>query len=167
MMQSFRKVPAALLVLALSAALLAACTASAAQNPTPVLDDRLFGQWSSQADPSAISLDSAGQPIGTVPIGIWFLFHENGMYERVANFMTFAIGGVSVEEGRYAVKGDQLVLTARLDSFFPFEGSPQQKHYRTSEADSSLSFRFGTEDGAVVLYLAETNSAEVLFHFVK
>jgi len=162
-----KRIPKLLLVLVLSTAVLSACTAAAAQNPTPILDERLYGQWSDQADAIAVDLNEAGEPVGAVAIGTWFVFHEDGSYERVANYMTFAIGGVAVEEGRYAVDGNKLVLTNRTDSFFPFEGSPQKRHYRTAVADGSLTFRFGTEDGKAVLFLADLNSNEVLFHSVK
>jgi hypothetical protein len=167
MLYSLKRSFAVLLVLVLSTALLSACGTSAAQNPTPVLDERLFGQWSNQADPSAIDVNAAGEPVGTVSIGIWFIFRENGSYVQVANHMTFAIGGVAVEEGRYAVEGDRLLLSNRTWSFFPFEGSPQKKQYRTAQADAKLTFRFAEEDGVRILYLAETNTAEVLFRSVR
>lgn len=169
MARSLRTPLAATLLLALSLGLLSACGAGATASdfpsptPTPSLDPSLFGQWTNQVDRTRISVDDDGRPDGAVTIGIWYEFRSDGRYVSVARHMTFAIGGVSVEEGRYVLADTGLRLSGRTWSFFPDEGSPQKKQYREKQEDASLAYRLAREEGVDVLYLSMSDRTEVRF----
>ena len=154
-------------VLALSLALLSACAASAAEKPTPVLDPDLAGQWTTAADRTHVAIDAQGQPVGDFPIGVWFEFRADGTYFSSANHMTFAIGGISVEEGRYEAKDGVLRLTQRTFSFYPFEGSPQKKQVRTPQSDATLTYAIGSDADGATLSLVEKDSQAMVFHAAK
>jgi hypothetical protein len=134
----------------------------------PVLDSRLVGVWTNKDATASVSLNDQGEPTGVVPVGEWYSFSASGNYFWVGRFMTFAIGGVSVNEGKVSLSGDQLNLKSRTESFFPDEGSPQQKKYREPLTDTSLIIRFEQKDGQEVLIVkAGTDQPEVTFYRVK
>lgn len=113
----------------------------------------LSGEWTTHQDRTGIALTQDGKPAGPIPVGEWYHFQADGHYDRVARFMTFAIGGVAVEEGQYEVRltdtrssgqlvnpdvSFDLVLFKRTESFFPDAGSPQQAKYRSATTDETL-----------------------------
>lgn len=157
-----RRIPL-LVPLLLAVAVLASCAAAADQTPTPVLDPQLVGQWTTSAGRAPADIDDKGQPVGDYAIGVWYVFRADGTYFSVANHMTFAIGGLAVEEGRYEVVAGDLHLFHRTWSFFPFEGSPQKKQYRTVQTDATLTYALGSEGVVRTLDLAEAGSDPVRF----
>lgn len=150
-------------VLLLTTLLLGGCGLQAESGPTP--DPRLTGVWTTREDRLHVSLDDAGRPKTDVPVGQWYDFLANGRYIRIARYMTFAVGGVQVEEGSYASTSDGLKLTGRTRSFFPDEGSPQKAEFRVAEdGDVSLVFRTSEEGGLKALWIrASSEDAEVLY----
>ena len=150
-------------VLLLSSLLLGGCALQADSGPTP--DPRLTGIWTTREDRLRVSLDDTGKPQTDVPVGQWYAFLSNGRYVHIARYMTFAIGGVQVEEGSYASTSEGLTLTGRTRSFFPDEGSPQKAEFRVAEdGDMSLVFRAAEEDGVKALRIrASAEDAEVLY----
>jgi hypothetical protein len=116
-------------------------------------DVRLIGLWTTESQQARVTLNSKGEPVGIVPVGQWYFFEATGLYWHAARFMTFAIGGVMIQEGRCDTIADTLIMTDRTDSFYPDEGSPQQAKYREAIEDETLLYRVVTENGVDVLYL--------------
>ena len=150
-------------VLLLSALVLGGCGLQADSGPTP--DPRLTGVWTTRSDRLVVSVDEAGKPRTDVPVGEWYAFFTNGRYVHIARYMTFAVGGVQVEEGAYASTHDGLKLTGRTQSFFPDEGSPQKAKYREAvDGDLILVFRTAEKEGVKALLLrVSAENPEVLF----
>lgn len=116
-------------------------------------DERLAGLWTTAKSRQTITLDADGKPAGEIPVGIWYRFDPSGAYYRVARYMTFAIGGVAVEEGRYRTANGEIALFQNTESFFPDEGSPQKPKYRETIADSNLIYQLKGEGSDMVLLL--------------
>jgi hypothetical protein len=130
------------------------------QDTSDVLDQQLIGQWTTASKRVGVSITSAGKPVGAVTIGEWYNFRKDGTYYRVARFMTFAIGGVSVEEGRYKTadpglveENSLLMLYDRTDSFYPDKGSPQKAKYREPADDQNLYYQIVTRNEGQALAL--------------
>lgn len=119
-------------------------TATTATNSTSgdtfVVDESLFGQWTTETTLVRVVLDGQGKPGGTIPVGQWIAFLADGNYYRVARHITVAIGGVSVEEGRYEAVNGNLLLFERKSSFYPDQGSPQKPSYRQPEDHENLQY---------------------------
>jgi hypothetical protein len=131
-------------------------------------DIRLVGLWANKAGQIQIALNEKGEPATLVPVGEWFEFDASGRYFKAARHMTFAIGGVSVEEGIYTSQGNNLRLTRRTESFFPDQGSPQQAKYRGPLADEASVYRIDSKEGSAVLYLSSgMDQPETAFFPVK
>lgn len=134
-----------------------ATTATTATTAAVEIDTRLTGLWTNESARTKVSVNAKGEPEGVVPVGEWYAFAAtsaaSGRYYRVARFMTFAIGGVSVEEGLYATREGVIYLTGKTESFFPDQGSPQKAKYRVPLEDSVLLYRFADIDGKPVLHL--------------
>jgi len=133
---------------------------SISQTTDKPVDIRLVGEWTTQKELQCVSLLSTGQPTGPVPVGEWYAFKPDGSYFRVTRFMTFAIGGIGVEEGRYrcqpsgSVAGEStLTLYNRTDSFYPDEGSPQKPSYREPVADQVWLYSIVSVAGSPALQL--------------
>lgn len=142
-------------------------TATATVKPTQSedgLDDRLTGAWTNEAARTRVQVDQAGKPVGSVPIGDWYLFDGKGRYVRIARFITFAVGGIHVEEGRYQTEKG-ILLYDRTESFFPDPGSPQKAKYREATLETVLiHYRLSVENSIDVLYLKSgANGEEVRF----
>lgn len=118
---------------------------------TQPLDERLFGTWTTAASRVKATLDAEGKPTGSVPVGIWYAFSQDGRYYRIARYMTFAIGGVAVEEGSFSTEQNKIVLSHNTESFFPDEGSPQKPKYRETIADSTLIYKFSDDNDHKIL----------------
>jgi hypothetical protein len=117
------------------------------------IDSRLSGQWTNHKDRVSIDVNDQGEPAGEVPVGQWYQFDADGTYIWVARHMTFAIGGIMVEEGRFKMADGILHLDNRTESFFPDEGSPQQKKYRSPIEDGKIYFQLTKEANQDVLIL--------------
>jgi len=122
--------------------------------PENGLDDRLSGAWTNEPDRTRVQVDQMGKPVGSVPVGDWYLFDGKGRYVRIARFMTFAIGGILVEEGRYQTENATVTLYDRTESFFPDPGSPQKAKYRETTLETVfIRYRPAVENSIDVLYL--------------
>ncbi len=130
---------------------------------------RPIGQWTNATDGTVVLLDENGKPTTPVPVGEWYRFNADGSYYKVARYMTFAIGGVSVVEGRYTVQGTALKLVQRTESFFPDEGSPQPAKSRVPLADEAeMIWRTDRAGGVDTLYLSSgADQPEIAFRAVK
>jgi hypothetical protein len=145
--------------------LLAGCSGSgmtATQTAVPttsvIVDPQLIGLWTNRKDRMRVELDKQGKPVGhvpvgQVPVGQWYQFNEDGTYYWVARHMTFAIGGVSVEEGRFTESEGKLLLLDRTESFFPDKGSTQKEKFRSPIADGEIYFRLASEYSEYVLMI--------------
>jgi len=129
------------------------------------LDDRLTGTWTNESARTKVQVDQAGKPVGSVPVGDWYLFDGKGRYVRIARFITFAVGGIHVEEGRYQTEKGSVLLYDRTESFFPDPGSPQKAKYREATLETVLIHnRLSVENSIDVLYLKSgANGEEVRF----
>ncbi len=145
--------PASLLIaLLLMLPLLAGCGPRASTAGTSI-DPALTGLWTNDPGLTRISLNDRGEPTASVPVGQWHAIQAGGRWYQVARFMTFAIGGVAVEEGTAAASGGSLRISSRTRSFFPDPGSPQQAVYRSAEPDLTFLYRLASENGEAILYL--------------
>lgn len=144
-------------LLAAGCGFFAAGTATSATTDTSgttrVADKNLLGQWTTEAGLLRVMLDEKGQPTGIIPIGQWIAFSANGTYFRVARYITFAIGGVSVEEGQFEAVNGSLLLFERKTSFYPDKGSPQMPSYRQTAENESLLYQISKDGSDTVLAL--------------
>jgi len=138
---------------------------TAPSQPGNGLDDRLSGSWTNEPTRVSVLVDQLGQPVGSVPVGDWYFFDGKGRYVRVARFITFAVGGIHVEEGRYQTENGTVLLFDRMESFFPDSGSPQKARYREATTEMVLiHYRPAVENSIDVLYMKSgTDGAEVPF----
>ena len=137
----------------LAPAATSATSSTAVPSTTSATDSRLVGLWTTEAEAVRISLNEKGEPVDAIPVGQWYSFDAAGQYFWVARHMTFAIGGVMVEEGRYGPARDGLRLYGRTESFFPDKGSPQKAKYREPLPETALVCRIAEEDGTEVLFI--------------
>jgi hypothetical protein len=143
-------------------------TTTPATTAKPAFDSRLVGMWTNKDPKIGVSLDDQGKPAGTVPVGEWYSFGDSGNYFWVGRFMTFAVGGVSVSEGKFSQSGDALIFKSRTESFFPDKGSPQKEKYREPAADTSLIIRFDKQgDQDVLIVKTGADEPEVTFYRVN
>ena len=126
---------------------------------TLVIDESLIGQWTTETSLLRVKLDEKGQPAGIIPIGQWIAFSTNGTYFRVARHITFAIGGASVEEGRFEAVNGSLLLFERKTSFYPDKGSPQMPSSRQAAENESLLYQI-TNDGSDLVLVLKSGSDE-------
>lgn len=146
----------------------AAPTTTVTSGPTQSedgLDDRLTGAWTNESARTRVQVDQSGRPVGSVPVGDWYLFDGMGRYVRIARFITFAVGGIHVEEGRYQTEKGTFLLYDRTESFFPDPGSPQKAKYREATLETVfIHYRPSVESSIDVLYLKSgANGEEVRF----
>jgi len=140
-------------------------TPSTASKPTPkpTVDDKLVGYWTNEPGRLKVFLDGLGKPGQPVPIGEWYVFDSEGRYYRIARFMTFAIGGIMVEEGRYEAKSGVIRLFDRTESFFPDEGSPQKAKFREAlTADETYYYRLDVDQSTDALFLKTNPSVDAV-----
>ncbi len=122
---------------------------------SPAAGNGVLGSWTTKKDLSCVQLDADGQPTGQVPVGHWYAFKADQTYTEVFRYVTVAVSGPTVRQGQYAVDGDRLILTARLESFSPDPGSPQQAYSNRSIEDETLIFVIENEDNAETLVLSQ------------
>jgi len=115
---------------------------SSTGSSTVVLDESLFGQWTTEPTLVRAVLNEKGEPTGTIPVGQWITFRADGTYYRVSRHITVAIGGAGVEEGRYEAVNGSILLFERKISFYPDQGSPQKPSYRQPEEQENLQYEF-------------------------
>lgn len=131
--------------------------------PKPMIDDKLVASWTNEPGRLKVTLDSLGKPGQPVPIGEWYVFDAEGRYFRIARFMTFAIGGIMVEEGSYEAKSGVVRLFNRTESFFPDEGSPQKAKYREALGTAeTFYYHFDLEQSVDVLFLKTSLSGDAV-----
>jgi hypothetical protein len=116
-------------------------------------EKQLVGLWTTESQQVRVELNSKGEPVGSVPVGQWYFFEATGRYWHAARFMTFAIGGVMIQEGRCETANGEIRFLDRTDSFYPDKGSPQQAKYREAIDNETLLYRVVTENSVDVLYL--------------
>ncbi len=130
-----------------------------------VSPEPLLGQWTDHSDYQTVSLNDKGEPLSSVPVGEWYFFRKDGRYVHIYRFVTFAVGGVSVEEGQFSVGQDTLDLKNRTLSFFPDEGSPQKASYREPiPQDLTIFYRLETKNKTDILYLRQEEEPEKAFY---
>jgi len=144
----------------------ASTTSGTDTSSRPRPDDRLTGQWTNGDKIVKVVIGGDGKPVGEIPVGEWYNFDGSGRFVRIARFMTFAIGGIMVEEGDYSTENGVLYLSNRTESFFPDEGSPQHAKYREPLTDDSISFwyRISLEQNMNALYMrSDPGQSEIRF----
>ncbi len=134
-----------------------------AQPTKPPLDDKLIGCWTTDPDRRLVNLGDQGKPIGPIPVGEWIRFDSEGRYARIGRYMTFAIGGTHVEEGRFEASSGVIRLLDRTESFFPDQGSPQKAKYRENlSGEETFYYQWDAQSSMDVLLLKTGISADAV-----
>lgn len=136
-----------------AAIIMASRTYEGMENGAAAQDSSLVGLWS-QDGPTGTLVDPAtGYATGSVYNGEWYLFRDDGTYRYVMVGSGSIISGGVVHEGRYEVSGNQILLKARLESWYPNPTKTGQTPSYTDkpEADKTLTYELMENESKLII----------------